>query len=65
MTMSRSLLHEAGGRCRPAGVGVQHGDHYRHVSAPDGHYHMDTENQRDRGHHHQAVQGISLLFQRR
>ena len=42
--------HEARRRCRPTGVGVQHGDHYRHVGATDGGDQMPTERQGDQGH---------------
>ena len=41
---------EAGGRGRPARIGIQHRDDNWHVSAADGHHQMRAEDQRDGCH---------------
>ena len=46
--------HKARCRCRPARVGVEHGNHHRHIRAADRSHQVPAEGQRDRGHHQQA-----------
>ncbi len=46
--------HKARRRRRPTGVGVQHGDDYRHICPADRRHQMPAKGQRDNGHHQQT-----------